>query len=125
LRDESLASRAGRRRCFVYDAFSRRISRAIGNTTTQFLYDGWNPVQELNGSNGVVANLLTGLRIDEYFTWTYSSNNVSTFLADALGVHPGPREFKRVDLDELHLRTLRRDYGRRLRKRQFVPVHRP
>jgi RHS repeat-associated protein len=31
------------------------------------------------------ANLLTGLRLDEYFARTDSSNNVSTLLADALG----------------------------------------
>jgi RHS repeat-associated protein len=42
-------------------------------------------VQELNSSNGVVANLLTGLRIDENFTRTDSSGNVSTFVTDALG----------------------------------------
>ncbi len=42
-----------------------------------------NPVQELNGSNGVVANMLTGLRVDEYFTRTDTAT--STFLADALG----------------------------------------
>jgi RHS repeat-associated protein len=43
-----------------------------------------NPVQELNSSNGVVANLLTGLSIDEYFTRT-ASGTTSTFLGDALG----------------------------------------
>jgi hypothetical protein len=42
-----------------------------------------NPVQELNGSNGVVANLLTGLRVDECFTRTDTAT--STFLTDALG----------------------------------------
>jgi len=47
------------------------------------LYDGLNPVQELNGSNGIVANLLTGLRVDEYFTRTDTAT--STFLTDALG----------------------------------------
>jgi YD repeat-containing protein len=67
---------------FVYDGFGRRMSKTISGTTTQFLYDGLNAVQELNGSNGVVANLLTGLRVDEYFTRTDSAT--STFLADAL-----------------------------------------
>lgn len=60
------------------------MSKTISGTTTQFLYDKLNPVQELNGSNGVVANLLTGLRIDEYFTRT-AGGTTSTFLADALG----------------------------------------
>jgi YD repeat-containing protein len=68
---------------FVYDGFGRRMSKTISGTTTQFLYDGLNPVQELNSSNGVVANLLTGLKIDEYFARTDTAT--STFLADALG----------------------------------------
>jgi RHS repeat-associated protein len=72
---------------FVYDGFGRRMSKTISGTTTQFLYDGLNAVQELNGSNGVVANLLTGLRVDEYFTRTDSAT--STFLADALGSTSG------------------------------------
>ena len=61
------------------------MSKTFNGTTTQFLYDGLNPVQELNSSNGVVANLLTGLRIDEYFARTDSSGNVSSLLADAQG----------------------------------------
>jgi RHS repeat-associated protein len=51
---------------------------------TQFLYDGLNPVQELNGTPSVTANLLTGLSIDEYLTRADSSGTVS-FLPDALG----------------------------------------
>jgi RHS repeat-associated protein len=66
---------------FVYDGFGRRMSKTIGGTTTQFLYDRLNPVQELNGSNGVVASLLTGLTTDEYFTRTAGSTT-STFLTD-------------------------------------------
>jgi RHS repeat-associated protein len=71
---------------FVYDAFGRRASKTVGGVTTQFLYDGLNPVQELNGANPPVAsaNLLTGLRIDEYFSRTDSSGTM-TFLRDALG----------------------------------------
>jgi RHS repeat-associated protein len=60
------------------------MSKTIGGTTTQFLYDRHNPVQELNGTGGVTANLLTGLNIDEYFTRT-ASGSTSTLLADALG----------------------------------------
>jgi len=70
---------------FVYDAFGRRMKRTIGSSTvTQFLYDRLNPVQEMNSSNGVTANLLTGPNIDEFFTRTASSTT-STLLADALG----------------------------------------
>jgi RHS repeat-associated protein len=71
---------------FVYDAFGRRMSKALNGVTTEFLYDGLNPVQELNGGNppSPTANLLTGLDIDEYFTRTDTSGAMS-FLADALG----------------------------------------
>ncbi|MBF6570953.1 MAG: RHS repeat-associated core domain-containing protein [Candidatus Binataceae bacterium] len=71
---------------FVYDGFGRRMKKAIGGTTTQFLYDGLNPVQELDGANppNVTANLLTGLGIDERFTRTDASGAMS-FLTDALG----------------------------------------
>src|SRR2546427_6828044 len=35
---------------FQYDAFGRRASKAVVGTTTSFLYDGVNAVQELSGS---------------------------------------------------------------------------
>jgi hypothetical protein len=84
-----------------------------------------NPVQELNGKHNaaVVANLLTGLGIDEYFTRTDTAT--STFLADALGSTVGLVGLRRLDLNELHVSTLRCDHGRRFLQRQFVPVHRP
>ncbi len=71
---------------FVYDAFGRRADKAINGTTTQFLYDGLNPVQELDGSSppNVTANLLTGLSIDEYFSRTDTAGT-ATLLADSLG----------------------------------------
>jgi RHS repeat-associated protein len=68
---------------FAYDAVGRRRSRTVGSTTTQFLYDGLNPVQEL-ASGTPTANLLTGLGIDEYFTRTDGSG-VRNLLTDALG----------------------------------------
>ena len=72
---------------FVYDAFGRRMSKTIGGATTQFLYDGLNPAQELDGATppNVTANLLTGLGVDEYFSRADSAGNVSSFLTDALG----------------------------------------
>ena len=51
---------------FTYDAFGRRASKTIAGTSTQFLYDGLNPVQELQGG-APSANLLTGGRLDEIF----------------------------------------------------------
>jgi RHS repeat-associated protein len=68
---------------FAYDGFGRRRSKTIGGTTTQFLYDGPNPVQEL-ASGTPTANLLTGLAIDEFFTRT-DSVGVRNYLTDALG----------------------------------------
>ncbi len=69
---------------FVYDALGRRMSKTVGAASTQFLYDGLNPVQELYPSGSVIANLLTGLRIDEFFQRT-DSNGARSFLTDNLG----------------------------------------
>ena len=66
---------------FQYDAFGRRVSKTIGGTT-QFLYDGSNPVQEISGTSAS-ANLLTG-GVDEYFQRTDSAG-ARSFLTDALG----------------------------------------
>jgi RHS repeat-associated protein len=69
---------------FTYDAFGRRTGKTLtGVSTTGFLYDGVNPVQELSNSGSPTANLLTG-GVDEYFTRTDSSG-ASSFLRDALG----------------------------------------
>ena len=68
---------------FVYDPFGRRMSKTIGAMTTSFLYDGLNPVQELQ-AGAPSANMLTGLGIDEYFQRTDASG-ASSYLTDALG----------------------------------------
>ena len=68
---------------FAYDGFGRRRAKTVSGTTTQFLYDGLNPVQEL-ASGTPTANLLTGLGIDEYFTRT-DATGTQHYLADALG----------------------------------------
>lgn len=77
----SIAGTAGA--SFEYDGVGRRRERTIGTVSRQFLYDGTNPVQELS-SGSAVANLLTGLGIDEYFT-RITSSAVEAFLTDALG----------------------------------------
>jgi RHS repeat-associated protein len=87
-RNHLIAISSGSTASFTYDGFGRRVQKVIGGTTTQFLYDGLNPVQELNGRHNpaVIANLLTGLGIDEYLTRTDTSTGVtSTLLTDALG----------------------------------------
>lgn len=68
---------------FRYDAQGRRTSKIVDAVQIAFLYDGWTPVQELNGAS-VVANLLAGAGIDEYLTRT-DTNGTSYFLADILG----------------------------------------
>ena len=68
---------------YVYDALNRRVSKAVAGTATQFLYDGLNPVQELQ-SGSASANLLTGLNLDEYFQRTDSAGT-RDLLTDALG----------------------------------------
>ncbi|MGH7770983.1 MAG: RHS repeat-associated core domain-containing protein [Candidatus Binatia bacterium] len=70
---------------FVYDGLGRRQKKTIGASNTEFLYDGVNPVQETSGVT-VLANILTGLGIDEYFTRTdVPAAATSHFLPDALG----------------------------------------
>jgi RHS repeat-associated protein len=68
---------------FQYDPFGRRVTKTIVSSTTDYLFDGVNPVQELSGSS-VSANLLTGLGVDERFTRTDSSGTAN-FLTDAHG----------------------------------------
>jgi YD repeat-containing protein len=71
---------------FVYDALGRRVAKNVNGTVTQFLYDGLNPVEELDGASppNVTAEMLTGLNIDEFFQRTDSSGT-QDFLTDALG----------------------------------------
>jgi YD repeat-containing protein len=68
---------------FAYDGAGRRRAKTIGGTTTHFVHDGPNPVQELE-SGTPTANLLAGLSIDEYFTRADASDALS-YLTDALG----------------------------------------
>src|SRR6266542_4267506 len=68
---------------FQYDPFGRRTRKTLSGQTTDSLYDGDNPVQELSGGS-VLAHLLTGLGIDEYFTRTDGTGR-RTLLGDALG----------------------------------------
>ncbi|MGA8740146.1 MAG: RHS repeat-associated core domain-containing protein [Terracidiphilus sp.] len=71
---------------FSYDPLGRRTGRNILEVNTNFLYDGVNPVQELNGST-VTANLLTG-GVDERFLRTTASET-DNYLTDALGSTTG------------------------------------
>jgi RHS repeat-associated protein len=68
---------------FAYDPLGRRDLKTINGVSTQFLYDGLNPVQEIqNGAPS--ANLITGLGIDEYLQRTDSAG-ARDYLTDILG----------------------------------------
>ncbi len=68
---------------FGYDPFGRRISKTLGGTTTELLYDGPNVVQEsVEGS--VTADLLTGLRPDQLFA-RMTGGGTDSYLTDKLG----------------------------------------
>jgi YD repeat-containing protein len=82
---------------FQYDPLGRRTRKITSGTTRRFHYDGVNPVQELDGAGNILANLLTGLGIDEVFTRTDSAGT-RTLLGDALNsTGPGRRHGRRAD----------------------------
>jgi len=70
---------------FTYDGLGRRLSRTAGGTTTKFLYDRANVVQEQNSSNTATANLLAGVGIDQTFSRSVVGGATSSLLTDALG----------------------------------------
>jgi RHS repeat-associated protein len=82
-RNQLIGLSGGASATFAYDAFGRRQSKTVGGTSTNFLSDGVNLVQELSGTTPT-ANLLTGVGIDEIFTRTDGSGT-RTMLVDALG----------------------------------------
>src|SRR5205823_2999359 len=68
---------------FRYDAFGRRVAKTAAGTTTSYLYDGDNPVQEIVG--GIVrANILAGPGTDDYLA-RIDGTGTRTYLTDALG----------------------------------------
>lgn len=68
---------------FAYDALGRRQAKTVAGTSTQFLYDGVNPIQELAGTT-VRANVLAGLGVDEYFL-RMEGASTQHYFSDALG----------------------------------------
>jgi RHS repeat-associated protein len=79
---DRLTSADGNGASFTYDPLGRRMGKTILSATTDFLYDGPNPVQEQNGTV-VTANLLTG-DTDERFQRT-DLTGAYNYLTDALG----------------------------------------
>jgi RHS repeat-associated protein len=77
-----LASADNNAAAFAYDPLGRRVSRTLLSTTTNYLYDGANAVEEQVGGS-VTANMLTG-GVDEHFQRTDGTGSYS-YLTDALG----------------------------------------
>lgn len=82
-RNQLAALSGGVSSSFQYDGLGRRRTRTVVGSTTNFLYDGLNLIQELSGGTPT-ANLLLGLQIDEIFARTDSAGQRG-LLADALG----------------------------------------
>jgi RHS repeat-associated protein len=68
---------------FNYDAFGRRVSKVIGSTALQFLYDRKDIAAEIGGG-AVGANYLRALNINEPFIRQAGINN-ENYHTDALG----------------------------------------
>jgi RHS repeat-associated protein len=68
---------------FTYDPFGRREQKTINGTSTNFLYDGQNVVQDLSG-NTPQTNYLLGLGLDQRYSRT-DSTGTQSYLTDALG----------------------------------------
>jgi RHS repeat-associated protein len=72
---------------FTYDGLGRRVARTISGTTENYLYDGLDIIQQLDGSGAVGANYFRSLGIDE--PWLRSDLGAtitnSVYLVDALG----------------------------------------
>ncbi|MEJ2696165.1 MAG: RHS repeat-associated core domain-containing protein [Candidatus Sulfobium sp.] len=69
---------------FEYDAIGRRIEKTINGVTTQYLYDGMDIVQEIQG--GVVtANYIRTLNVDEPLARIQADGTVRYYQTDGLG----------------------------------------
>lgn len=67
---------------FSYDALGRRTAKTEGGTSTQYLYDGLDTVQETQGTT--VNPILTGLGIDQRYARNDTGGR-TYFLTDQLG----------------------------------------
>jgi RHS repeat-associated protein len=68
---------------FVYDPFGRRISKTLGETTTELLYDQANVALE-SSEETTTASLLAGLAPDQLFSRTTEAGTDS-YLTERLG----------------------------------------
>jgi len=71
---------------FTYDALGRRQTKTVNGVSTDFMYDGVNIVQELNGASPI-NNYISG-GVDQVFvqqSGAGSSASSLTYITDALG----------------------------------------
>lgn len=68
---------------FKYDALGRRIEKSINGTTTKYLYDGVDIIQEIQGT--AKTNYVRTLNIDEPLTRIKADGTVRHYVNDALG----------------------------------------
>ena len=83
-RNQLTATNAGSS-SFAYDGLGRRISKTVAGTTTKFLYDGVNVIQEQDSHARATANLFLGLGLDQNFSRSVVGGATSSLLTDALG----------------------------------------
>jgi RHS repeat-associated protein len=69
---------------FAYDGVGRRRGKTIGGTTTDFLWDEFNLVQELTANETPIANLPMASAVDEILL-RIDGAGASTLLADGIG----------------------------------------
>ena len=69
---------------FKYDPFGRRIQKSGPSSATNYLYSGWNLVEELDSGGNVLARYTHGTNIDEPIAEA-RSGSVSYDQADGLG----------------------------------------
>jgi RHS repeat-associated protein len=69
---------------FRYDPFGRRIQKSGPLGTTNYLYDGANPAEEVDGSGNLVLKYTQGVGIDDPMTML-RAGTTSFYQADALG----------------------------------------
>jgi len=69
---------------FRYDPFGRRIQKSGPLGTTNYLYDGMNPLEEADNSGSVLARYTEGPNLDDPFA-QLRSGTTSYYNSDALG----------------------------------------
>jgi RHS repeat-associated protein len=74
---------------YAYDALGRRTGKEVTvggeTTTTRYLYDGLDIVQELDGAGAVTANYVRSLNIDEPLARIEADGTTRYYHSDALG----------------------------------------